>query len=156
MPGPLKSPYDPTGKLWRTLHKISAQVSHDDFIFFKNLFPADGTVNALVANLFKNLVDELREHNTEAPIERAWYVDSESYTVLLGFLQRRADRRSAGHTSSRNESATTGGLREAMCDPTQQCSDKKVSLTQRRKAKATKGKEKKQGRPRVRGSTKHE
>ncbi len=117
---PLQSPYDPTGKLWKRLHTITGRVSQEDYSFFKEKFPAEGTINAIVAHLFKGLIDELRHINSVEPIEFAWCVDHPAYLVLQRLLQRRATRPPSGQESPRDDTGGTSSVRKKVRTTTKQ------------------------------------
>jgi hypothetical protein len=105
---PIKNPYDPDGRSWRSLHKISGQVSHADYLFFKQLYPSDGSINAVVATLWKNLIDELREYSSKSALEPAWMLESPTYDLIKSILQRRAVGEFAGQKGSRDVARRIG------------------------------------------------
>lgn len=139
MPIPIQSPYDPTGKLWKRLHTITARVSHEDYEFFKQKFPAEGTVNATLAALFKGLLDELRHIDSTDTLERAWYIDSSTYLVLQRLLQRRATRPPSGQESPRNDPGGTSNVRKKVRTSTKQRTKPSSSDTRRRDAESSEG-----------------
>lgn len=132
---PIKNPYDPDGKSWKKLHKVSGQVSNEDYLFFKTLFPADGTINATVATLFKGLIDELRERNERAKLETAWHLESDTYHLLVVLVQRRSTGRAVGKDAPRDDAGRTSGVHKAYGDAEKQRPVSKGSVEKRRRGK---------------------
>lgn len=133
MPIPLQNPYSEKGT-----NRVCARISDADFIFFKTLYRADGSIDAVVSTLFKNLIDELRTIHTRTPLESAWYVDSPTYDIILDILRRRTSGQPSGQEGPRDVAGRTSSLRQMDGDPAQQRPDEKSSVAKRRRKSETK------------------
>lgn len=147
----LQNPYNPLGIQWQENHVIHGRVSQEDFFFLKQKFPYyPGLVDKIVSNLFKKVIDELRERDRQTHIDTALYIDDPSYRILDAIVTGLSimERRPTGNDSAGGDSATqyvTGGvdgIHTEVQRPTVERTDKESrSKTRKRRRQSTKKKE---------------
>lgn len=161
----LTNPYNPLRIQQSENHSLHARVSQEDFYFLKQKFPYyPGLIDKLISNLFKKVIDELRERNSQTHIDTALYIDDPSYRILdeivagFTFVERRpvGEHSVGGPTSPQHESGGFDRVHPEMQRPTEQQPDEESSPSSgERSAEGTK-KEKKQRRTSSRTVRKNE
>lgn len=114
MPKPISNPY-PSPIPGVTPPKLQCRISPTDHQYFRDLFPTQSVIDAVLSTLFHNLCLDLRDAGLDAtnPDHRVWCLDHPTIAILRSLLQRRpVGQHPSGTPSPRHDVGTASGVHQ--------------------------------------------